>query len=59
METLPIIDKFDVQAVPFLGADKILRIPVVFVSEGMEYEVTLKKVGNSKLFKVINVPPAR
>jgi hypothetical protein len=61
METLPIlpiIDNFDVQAVPFLGADKILRIPVIFVSGGIEYEIMLKKVGNSKLFKVIEVSPS-
>jgi hypothetical protein len=59
METLPIIDKFNLQAIPFLGADKILRIPVIFVSGGIEYEVTLKKVGNSKLFKVIEVSPLK
>jgi hypothetical protein len=61
METLPIIDKFDVQAVPFLGADGILRIPVVFVSGGMEYyEVELKKSGKGKRwFHLVNVPPAK
>jgi len=44
-----------VQAIPFLNEDGILRIPVVFESGGMEYEVTLKKAGKSNVFKVIEV----
>lgn len=56
METLPMIDKFDVQAIPFLDADGVLRIPVVFESGGTEFhEVTLKKAGKSHVFKVIGV----
>ena len=49
------LNKFDVQAIPFLNEDGILRIPVVFESGGMEYEVTLKKAGKSNVFKVIEV----
>jgi hypothetical protein len=45
METLPFIDKFDIQAVPFYGEDGILRIPALFVFEGREYEADLEEVG--------------
>jgi hypothetical protein len=60
LETLPIIDKFDVQAIPLMDEDGILRIPVVFESGGTEfYGVKLKKAGKSKLFKVIEVSPSK
>lgn len=46
MEALPLIDRFDIQAVPFYGEDAILHIPSVFVSGGVEYEAELKDTGN-------------
>jgi hypothetical protein len=45
METLPFIDKFDIQAVPFYGEDGILHIPALFVFEGREYEADLEEAG--------------
>jgi hypothetical protein len=60
MEKLPMIDKFDVQAISFLGADGILQIPVVLEFGGTEfYEVKLKKAGKSNMFKVIEVSPSK
>jgi hypothetical protein len=59
METLPVMDKFELGEISFLGADGILRIPVVLVSGGVEYyEVELKKIGKGKgFFQVIKASP--
>jgi hypothetical protein len=56
METLPLIDKFDILAVPFYGEDGILHIPACFASGGGEYEVELRNLGNGvfELIKVVN-----
>jgi hypothetical protein len=56
METLPLIDKFDIQAVASYGEDGILHIPAVFVSGGAAYEVELKDTGNYvfELIEVVN-----
>lgn len=46
METLPLIDKFDIQDVASFGQDGVLRIPVVFLSGGAAYEAELNHTGN-------------
>ncbi len=56
MGTLPLIDKFDVQTIPFYGDDGVLRLPAAFVSGGVEYDVELKDKGNN-LFELIKAVP--
>lgn len=54
MGALPLIDKFNVQAIPFFADDEVLRLPAVFVSGGVEYSVELEHKGNN-LFELIKV----
>ena len=56
MGALPLIDKFDVQTIPFYGDDGVLRLPAAFVSGGVEYDVELKDNGNN-LFELIKAVP--
>jgi len=57
MGALPLIDKFDVQMIPFFGDDEVLRVPAAFVSGGAEYSVELEHKGNN-LFELIKVVPS-
>ena len=42
ISSLPLIDKFHVQAILLYGEDKILRIPACFVIGGMEYGAEIR-----------------
>lgn len=53
LDTLPLVDKFEVQELPYYGSDGILHLPSVFISSGMERGAALKYEENG--FKLINV----
>ena len=50
--SLPMIDKFSVEAVSYLAADGVLHIPVAFSADGASYEAGLEHQGDN-LFKLI------
>lgn len=58
METLPMIDRFRVDAVSFFGKESVLRIPACVISDGTEYSIELlcKGEGVFHLLKAETIP---
>lgn len=51
MESLPLIDRFDIQETAYFGQNGILRVPSLFV-DGKEYEIELKIMG--RYLQIVN-----
>ncbi len=52
MASLPMIDKFSVEAVSYLAADGVLHIPIAVSADGASYEAGLEHQGDNQ-FKLI------